>query len=366
MTDKSKILITGGAGFIGSNLIHELCKGGTYSVVNLDKLTYAGNPESLADLSGSPDYQFIQGDIGNRELVRYILYTTQPTAIFNLAAESHVDRSIADAMPFLLTNVLGTTNLLEEVRAFWKKLPIEQAESFRFVHISTDEVYGSLGDSGFFTEETQIQPNSPYSASKAASDHLVRAYHHTYGLPVLTTNCSNNYGPYQFPEKMIPLMILNATEGKSLPVYGDGGNIRDWLYVTDHCRALETVLEKGKIGEVYNIGGNNEQKNIDLVHGICAILDEIHPVGKNPLIKGSSIHRYADLITFVKDRPGHDRRYAIDSGKIQRELGWKPEMTFQQGLRQTVEWYLNHPVWVEHVRSGEYAKWIDRNYSWRM
>jgi dTDP-glucose 4,6-dehydratase len=365
LNQKPTVLVTGGAGFIGGNLVHLLCAEGKYRVVNLDKLTYAGNLESLSDLSDNPDYRFVQGDIGNRELVRFILTHHEPAAVINLAAESHVDRSIVDAMPFLQTNVIGTANLLEEVRAYWGKLSAEKAGSFRFVHVSTDEVYGSLGDSGYFTEETQIQPNSPYSASKAASDHLVRAYHHTHGLPVVTTNCSNNYGPFQFPEKMIPLMILNAMEGKALPVYGDGGNIRDWLYVTDHCRALVTAMEKGKPGEVYNIGGNNEQKNIDLVHMICDLLDERLPVHANPQMKGKSIQKYSDLITFVKDRPGHDRRYAIDSSKIQRQLGWKPEVTFQQGIQQTVDWYLTHPVWVEHVRSGDYAKWIDRNYTQR-
>jgi dTDP-glucose 4,6-dehydratase len=362
---KPIVLVTGGAGFIGSNLVHLLCAGGKYRVVNLDKLTYAGNLESLSDLDGNPDYNFIQGDIGNRELVRYIFNRYEPVAVFNLAAESHVDRSIVDAMPFLQTNVIGTANLLDQSRYYWEKLPGDRAEAFRFVHISTDEVYGSLGESGYFTEDTQIQPNSPYSASKAASDHLVRAYHHTYGLPVITTNCSNNYGPFQFPEKMIPLMILNALDGKSLPVYGDGGNIRDWLFVTDHCLALMTALEKGKPGEVYNIGGNNEQKNIDLVHLICSILDQRQPVRDNPRLKDRQLKQYADLITFVKDRPGHDRRYAIDSTKIQEQLGWKPRVTFEQGIQQTVDWYLNHPVWVEHVRSGDYARWIDRNYTQR-
>lgn len=367
MADQRKpcLLITGGAGFIGSNLIHLVCREGRYRVINLDKLTYAGNRESLSDLEGNLDYGFIQGDIGDRQVVRHIFDEHHPAAVLNLAAESHVDRSILDAMPFLQTNVIGTANLLEETRVYWEKLPAEEAKGFRFVHVSTDEVYGSLGESGYFTENSQIQPNSPYSASKAASDHLVRAYHHTYGLPTLTTNCSNNFGPYQFPEKMIPLMILNAVEGKFLPVYGDGGNIRDWLYVTDHCQALLTVLEKGKTGEVYNIGGKNEQKNIDLVRLICSILDKLLPVSKNPHTQGLPIKQYSDLITFVKDRPGHDRRYAIDSTKISQQLGWNPQVTFQQGLQQTIEWYLSHPAWVEHIRSGEYARWINRNYTER-
>lgn len=365
MTPKT-VLITGGAGFIGSNLVRRLCLKGGYYVLNLDKLTYAGNLESLADLQDHPNHSFVRGDIGDRELVKSLFERYQPLAVFNLAAESHVDRSIVSGFEFLQTNVLGTFNLLEEATKYWIGLDENRKNSFRFIHISTDEVYGSLGSEGKFNEHTQIQPNSPYSASKASSDHFVRAYFHTYGLPTVTTNCSNNYGPYQFPEKMIPLMINHAIEAKPLPVYGDGGNIRDWIYVEDHCAALETILEKNTPGDVYNIGGDSEHKNLDVVHSICDILEEVFPVEKNPQMMSKKIKKYQDLITFVTDRPGHDRRYAIDSSKIFTETGWKPETTFQTGLFMTIQWYLENRVWVDHVRSGEYQKWMKKNYEWRM
>lgn len=360
------ILVTGGAGFIGANLVHYLLKNGSYHVVNLDKLTYAGNMESLADLSENPDHTFIQGDIGNRELVRFILKEYQPQAVFNLAAESHVDRSIVDAASFLTTNVVGTYNLLDETREYWMNLENGRKQQFRFLHVSTDEVYGSLGEKGKFTETSRTLPNSPYAASKAASDHFVRAYFHTYGLPVVTTNCSNNYGPYQFPEKLIPLIINNALDGKSLPVYGDGANVRDWIYVEDHCAALKMIMERNRPGEVYNIGATDERKNIDVVRLICSTLDELKPVWTNENVSMRGINQYADLIFFVPDRPGHDRRYAIDSSKVEREIGWKPSIAFETGLRQTIQWYLDHHDWVEHVRSGEYMDWINKNYSWRL
>ncbi len=341
-------LVTGGAGFIGSNFIRYIVQQADVQVVNLDKLTYAGNLESLADLSEHPRYSFIQGDIADQTLVKGLLHLYRPQAVVNFAAESHVDRSIEGPGDFIQTNIVGTFNLLEAVRSYWNEERMNNEDDFRFLHISTDEVYGSLGSTGFFTETTPFAPNSPYSASKASSDHLVRAYYHTYGLPTLTTNCSNNYGPYQFPEKLIPLVLLNALEGKALPVYGDGQNIRDWLYVLDHCSALKTVIERGKIGETYNIGGNNEKSNLDVVHTLCDLLDEL-----SPQPKGRS---YRQQIVFVKDRPGHDQRYAIDSTKLQTTLDWQPAETFTTGLRKTVEWYLENRVWCQRVCDGSYRR----------
>jgi dTDP-glucose 4,6-dehydratase len=351
------ILVTGGAGFIGSNFVLEWLAHVDEPVANLDKLTYAGNPENLAALERDARHIFVHGDIGDRELVRALLARHRPRAILNFAAESHVDRSIHGPDDFIRTNLLGAFALLEETRAHWEALPGGERERFRFLHVSTDEVYGSLepGDPAV-SETTPYSPNNPYSASKAGSDHLVRAYHHTYGLPTLTTNCSNNYGPYQFPEKLIPLMLLNATQGKPLPVYGDGKNVRDWLYVRDHCAALRLVLERGRPGEVYNIGGNAERENIAVVNELCAILDELRPRPSG---------RHADLIAFVKDRPGHDRRYAIDASKLARELGWSPATSFETGLRETVRWYLGHPDWVRNVQSGEYRKWMATHYATR-
>jgi dTDP-glucose 4,6-dehydratase len=347
--------VTGGAGFIGSNFVLEWIAHDGEPVVNLDKLTYAGNLENLAALERDPRHVFVRGDIGDRPFVEGLLGQHRPRAILNFAAESHVDRSIHGPDDFVRTNLLGTFALLEEARAYWGSLTGPDRDRFRFLHVSTDEVYGSLGPSDpAFSETTPYSPNSPYSASKAGSDHLVRAYHHTYGLPTLTTNCSNNYGPFQFPEKLIPLIILNATQGKPLPVYGDGKNVRDWLYVRDHCAALRLVLERGQPGEVYNIGGNAERENIAVVNGICAILDELRPRPSG---------RHADLIAFVKDRPGHDRRYAIDASKVARELGWSPATPFETGLGETVRWYLDHPEWVLDVQSGEYRTWVEKHYA---
>jgi len=351
------ILVTGGAGFIGANFVIDWLAQQSEPVINLDKLTYAGNLENLISLQGDERHIFVQGDIGDRELVGKLLAEHQPRAIINFAAESHVDRSIHGPEDFIQTNIVGTFHLLEEVRGYWNNLGEAEKAAFRFLHVSTDEVYGSLGkEDAPFTEETPFAPNSPYSASKASSDHLVRAYHHTYGLPVLTTNCSNNYGPYQFPEKLIPLMILNATRGKALPIYGDGMNVRDWLYVSDHCAAIRVVLENGRVGETYNIGGWNEMPNLDIVHRVCGLLDEFQPNPEGPATR---------LITYVKDRPGHDRRYAIDATKIHRELGWKPAETFETGIRKTVQWYLDNMGWVDNVASGEYRKWLDTNYAER-
>lgn len=350
------ILVTGGAGFIGSNFVLDWIAGSDEPVINLDLLTYAGNLDNLSALQNNPQHSFVQGDIGDAALVSKLLNQYQPRAVVNFAAESHVDRSIHGPEDFIQTNVVGTFHLLESVRGYWSALPEAKKKSFRFLHVSTDEVYGSLGkDEPAFTEENKYEPNSPYSASKAASDHLVRAYYHTYGLPVLTTNCSNNYGPYHFPEKLIPLMIVNALAGKSLPVYGDGQQIRDWLYVKDHCSAIRRVLESGKLGEVYNVGGWNEKPNIEIVERICALLDELRPRedGKS----------YREQISFVTDRPGHDRRYAIDASKIERELGWRPAETFETGIRKTVAWYLENQDWVGHVMSGEYRQWIERQYA---
>ncbi len=350
-----KILVTGGAGFIGSAVIRHLIGDTSHHVVNVDKLTYAGNLQSLASVADSPRYRFERVDICDASEIGRVFREHRPDAVMHLAAESHVDRSISGPAAFIQTNIVGTYTLLEAARAHWNALEPERKAAFRFHHISTDEVYGSLGPEGFFTEQTAYQPNSPYSASKAASDHLVRAWHHTYGLPVVTTNCSNNYGPYHFPEKLIPLMILNAVSGKPLPIYGKGDNIRDWLYVEDHARALRLVLEQGRVGETYNIGGWNEKTNLEVVDAICGILDELHPAGAP----------YGRLKTYVPDRPGHDKRYAIDAGKIERELGWKPRETFETGLRKTVEWYLANDDWVRNVTTGEYQNWIKQNYTQR-
>ncbi|MEQ1533679.1 MAG: dTDP-glucose 4,6-dehydratase [Sideroxydans sp.] len=349
------LLITGGAGFIGSAVVRQLINDTQYKVVNVDKLTYAGNLQSLISVSTHPRYKFEQVDICDAAEVARVFREHQPDAVMHLAAESHVDRSITGPADFIQTNIVGTYTLLEAARAHWNSLEGERKANFRFHHISTDEVYGSLGDEGFFTEETAYEPNSPYSASKASSDHLVRAWHHTYGLPVVTTNCSNNYGPYHFPEKLIPLVILNAVNGKPLPIYGKGDNIRDWLYVDDHARALRTVLETGKLGETYNIGGWNEKTNLEVVQAICALLDELHPQGAP----------HAKLITYVADRAGHDKRYAIDATKIAADLGWKPQETFETGLRKTVAWYLTNTDWIKGVTSGDYQKWVQQNYTER-
>jgi len=350
------ILVTGGAGFIGANFVLDWLSQSDESVINLDKLTYAGNLESLISLNGDKRHVFVQGDIADSALIGGILNEHRPRAIVNFAAESHVDRSIHGPEDFLQTNIVGTFRLLETVRSYWQGLEETVKPAFRFLHVSTDEVYGSLDkEAPAFTEQHRYEPNSPYSASKAASDHLVRAYHHTYGLPVLTTNCSNNYGPYQFPEKLIPLIIVNALAGKPLPVYGDGMQIRDWLYVTDHCRAIQRVLEAGEVGEVYNVGGWNEMPNIEVVKAICTILDEI-----KPRADGNSYQRQ---ISYVQDRPGHDRRYAIDAGKLQRQLGWRPAETFESGIRKTVQWYLDNLSWVDNITSGAYRDWIKKQYS---
>lgn len=352
---KNTIIVTGGAGFIGSNFVLDWLQLGLGKVVNLDKLTYAGNLENLADVQTNDQHVFVHGDIGDRVLLAKLLQEHKPRAVINFAAESHVDRSIHGPEDFIQTNVLGTFHLLEEVRAYWNDLPKEAQASFRFLHVSTDEVYGTLAPHDpAFTEQTSYAPNSPYSASKAASDHLVRAYHHTYGLPVLTTNCSNNYGPYHFPEKLIPLCLLNALAGKSLPIYGDGQQIRDWLFVKDHCSAIRRVLEAGILGETYNVGGWNEKTNLEVVQTLCHLLDEL-----KPRADGSS---YLSQMTFVKDRPGHDRRYAIDATKLQRELQWRPAETFETGIRKTVIWYLEHQAWVQNVTSGEYRQWVSKQY----
>ncbi|WP_439608146.1 dTDP-glucose 4,6-dehydratase [Hydrogenophaga sp.] len=349
------ILVTGGAGFIGANFVLDWLAVHDEPVLNLDKLTYAGNLETLASLQGDARHVFVQGDIGDGALVARLLATHRPRAVINFAAESHVDRSIHGAEDFIQTNIVGTFRLLEAVRAHWGGLADADKAGFRFLHVSTDEVYGSLApDAPAFTETHGFEPNSPYSASKAASDHLVRAWHHTHGLPVLTTNCSNNYGPFHFPEKLIPLMIVNALAGKALPVYGDGMQVRDWLYVKDHCSAIRRVLEAGTVGETYNVGGWNEKPNIEIVHTICALLDELRP---RP--DGAS---YTAQITHVKDRPGHDRRYAIDARKLEAALGWKPAETFESGIRKTVQWYLDHPDWVAHVQSGAYRQWVQAQY----
>ena len=349
------ILVTGGAGFIGANFVLDWLAAGDEPVLTLDKLTYAGNLENLASLQGDSRHTFVQGDIGDSALLARLLAEHQPRAVINFAAESHVDRSIHGPEDFIQTNIVGTFHLLEAVRAYWSGLAGEAKSAFRLLHVSTDEVYGSLAAADpAFTETHRYEPNSPYSASKAASDHLVRAYHHTYGLPVLTTNCSNNYGPFHFPEKLIPLLIVNALAGKPLPVYGDGMQVRDWLYVKDHCSAIRRVLEAGRLGEVYNVGGWNEKPNIEIVHTVCTLLDELRPRADGAPYKAQ--------ITFVKDRPGHDRRYAIDARKLEKELGWRPAETFDSGIRKTVQWYLAHPEWVAHVQSGAYRDWVQTQY----
>lgn len=349
------ILVTGGAGFIGSNFILDWLASSDESVVNLDKLTYAGNLENLSSLANDDRHVFVHGDLGDRALMDELLAKHAPRAIVNFAAESHVDRSIHGPEDFIQTNILGTFRLLEGVRHFWNTLSEADKAAFRFLHVSTDEVYGTLAPyDAPFSETKSYEPNSPYSASKAASDHLVRAWHHTYGLPVLTTNCSNNYGPYQFPEKLIPLVIANAIAGKPLPVYGDGQQVRDWLFVTDHCAAIRQVLENGRLGETYNIGGWNEMANLDIVHAVCAILDEWQPKDDGG--------KYSDQIAFVTDRPGHDRRYAIDARKLANELGWKPAETFETGIRKTIKWYLENPAWMANIHSGAYSEWIRKQY----
>jgi dTDP-glucose 4,6-dehydratase len=349
------ILVTGGAGFIGANFVLDWLAHGDETVINLDRLTYAGNLQNLASLDGDARHVFVHGDIGDSELVARLLAEHRPRAVLNFAAESHVDRSIDGPDTFIQTNIVGTFKLLEAVRGYWSGMQGEARAAFRFLHVSTDEVYGSLAsDAPGFTETHRYEPNSPYSASKAASDHLVRAWHHTYGLPVLTTNCSNNYGPYHFPEKLIPLVIHNALAGKALPIYGDGQQIRDWLYVLDHCSAIRRVLEAGRVGETYNVGGCNEKANIEVVRTLCALLDELRPRAD-----GQS---YAAQLSFVADRPGHDRRYAIDAGKLERELGWRPSETFETGIRKTVQWYLANEAWVENITSGAYREWTERQY----
>ena len=349
------ILVTGGAGFIGSNFVLDWLAQSDEKVINLDKLTYAGNLENLASLQGDPRHVFVQGAIGDFDLVSCLLTEHQPRAVVSFAAESHVDRSIHGPGEFIQTNIVGTFQLLEAVRAYWSGLGDDAKSAFRLLHVSTDEVYGSLSKTDpAFTETNRYEPNSPYSASKAASDHLVRAYHHTYGLPVLTTNCSNNYGPYHFPEKLIPLLIVNSLAGKPLPVYGDGQQIRDWLYVKDHCSAIRCVLAKGRVGETYNVGGWNEKPNIEIVHTVCSLLDELSPRADG--------QPYNAQITYVTDRPGHDRRYAIDARKLERELGWKPAETFETGIRKTVQWYLDNQPWVKNVLSGGYRDWVAKQY----
>jgi len=365
MTHKNTVIVTGGNGFIGTNLVRLLIDSRQYRVVNLDALTYAANPLSLADLEGHRDYEFVKGSITDRQLVDSLFQKYKPRGVLHLAAESHVDRSILSAADFVETNVVGTYTMLEAARSYWNTLPAELKKEFRFLHVSTDEVFGSLGEEGYFSEETPYAPQNPYSASKAASDHFVRAFHHTYGLPTIITNCSNNYGPYQFPEKMIPLMILNALSGKPLPVYGDGSNVRDWIYVEDHCKAVRLVFERGKPGEVYAVGAGNEQKNINLVGQICRILDDIAPPVEAPQLREQGLKSYSELIRFVEDRLGHDQRYAIDASKVKRELGWQPAVGFEAGLRQTIEWYLSNPKWVDQASGGSYAEWIEKNYAWR-
>lgn len=350
------ILVTGGAGFIGANFVLDWLAAGDEPVLNVDKLTYAGNLKSLESLQGDARHVFVQADIGDGQTLARLLAEHRPRAVVNFAAESHVDRSIHGPEDFIQTNVVGTFRLLEAVRGYWSALDVEAKAAFRFLHVSTDEVYGSLAPGApAFTEDHLYEPNSPYSASKAASDHLVRAWHHTYGLPVLTTNCSNNYGPLHFPEKLIPLMIVNALAGKPLPIYGDGMQVRDWLYVRDHCSAIRRVLEAGKLGDTYNVGGWNEKPNVEIVNTVCALLDELRPKAD-----GTS---YSAQITYVKDRPGHDRRYAIDARKLERELGWKPAETFETGIRKTVQWYLDNPEWVADVQSGAYREWVSRQYT---
>jgi len=353
------ILVTGGAGFIGSNFVIDWLSIRDETIVNLDNLTYAGNLNNLSSLENNEDHIFVKGDIGDSTLIAQLLHIHKPRAVLNFAAESHVDRSIHDPEAFMQTNIIGAFRLLECTKDYWQSLPEQKQQQFRFLHISTDEVYGSLNAAApAFAETNRYQPNSPYSASKASSDHLVRAYHHTYGLPVLTTNCSNNYGPYQFPEKLIPLIIHNALSHKALPIYGNGLQIRDWLYVGDHCSAIRAVLERGTNGEVYNVGGLNEKANIEIVHTLCDILDELRPLSDD-----SQISSYRDLITYVKDRPGHDRRYAINANKIETELGWRPSESFESGIRKTVVWYLDNAAWIEQIINGEYRQWIKKRYA---
>ncbi len=350
------ILVTGGAGFIGSNYINGWFKNSDEAIVNLDNLTYAGNLNNLVSVSDRDQYHFVKGDIADKALLADLLTKYSPRTIINFAAESHVDRSISGPESFIQTNIVGTFNLLESVLSYWRELPVVAKDEFRFLHVSTDEVYGSLAYTDpAFLETNAYQPNSPYSASKAASDHLVRAYHHTYGLPVLTTNCSNNYGPYQFPEKLIPLVIHNALAGKPLPIYGDGSNIRDWLYVGDHCAAIRRVLEAGRPGDVYNIGGLNEKTNLEVVNTLCDLLDKLKPQ--------PSVASYASQITFVTDRAGHDQRYAIDASKIKHDLGWQPSESFESGMRDTVQWYLDNQDWVSNVTSGDYRNWVEKHYA---
>jgi dTDP-glucose 4,6-dehydratase len=350
------ILVTGGTGFIGSNFILQWLASEAAALVNLDSLTYAGNPANLASVADNPRYTFVHGDINDRELLCRIFAQHQPCAVVHFAAESHVDRSILGPEEFIRTNIHGTFSLLDEATAYWREQPEGDRHRFRFLQVSTDEVYGSLGeDDAAFSETTPYAPNSPYAASKAAADHLVRAWHHTYNLPTLTTNCSNNYGPFQFPEKLIPLMIHNALSGKRLPVYGDGQNVRDWLYVEDHCAAIRCLLRNGRPGETYNIGGRSERRNLDLVRTICAVLDELRPAARP----------YAELIAMVADRPGHDRRYAIDTSRIERELNWRPETSFEEGIRSTIAWYLDHPDWVAAITSGAYREWVAKQYATR-
>lgn len=352
------ILVSGGAGFIGTNFVHDCLNATKYRIINLDKLTYAGNPENLSMFKNESRHVFVQGDIGDRPLLGKLLTQYKPSAIVNFAAETHVDRSIHGPEEFIQTNIVGTFNLLESVQGYWSELENDVQDKFRFLHVSTDEVYGSLDeDAPAFSERHPYTPNSPYSASKASSDHLVRAYHHTYGLPTLTTNCSNNYGPYQFPEKLIPIIITNALKGEAIPIYGDGKNIRDWLYVEDHCKAIRAVLDGGEVGEVYNIGGNSEKSNLDIVYTVCAILDK--------LIPNSGYSPHKSLIHFVEDRPGHDRRYAINFSKIQAKTGWEPIETFDSGIYKTVKWYLENPEWVDHVTTGRDQSWIQENYGER-
>ena len=349
------ILVTGGSGFIGSNFIRNVLLLGDVSIVNIDKLTYAGNSENLSDVEGASSYTFVKGDIGDSGLINELLIKHKPRAVINFAAESHVDRSIVSPEDFIATNVVGLFRLLNASKDYWSDLDQKDKDVFRFLQVSTDEVYGSLDSlDPAFSETNRFEPNSPYSASKAAADHLVRAYHHTYGLPTLTTNCSNNYGPFQFPEKLIPLMILNALDGKGLPVYGDGQQIRDWLYVTDHCDAILSVLNKGLIGETYNIGGESEMTNLDVVRKICDVLDELRP--------SSSGESYEHLIEYVTDRPGHDRRYAVDITKVKKELGWAPRQTFESGIKKTIQWYLDNQEWIDRVRSGAYREWVADPY----
>lgn len=353
------VLITGGAGFIGSNFVSEWLNNSDETIINIDKLTYAGNVANFSEYKDDEQHVFVRGCIGDKDLVDSLLEKYKPRAVLNFAAESHVDRSIHGPSTFIETNIVGTFNLLESVRAYWGKLADNEKTAFRFLHVSTDEVYGTLKKHDpAFSEINRYEPNSPYSASKASSDHLVRAYHHTYGLPVLTTNCSNNYGPFQFPEKLIPLIIHNALALKSLPIYGDGQQIRDWLYVTDHCSAIRTVLENGTLGEVYNVGGLNEKTNLEIVHILCDLLDEFRPASDN-----MPFDSHRELITFVKDRPGHDRRYAIDATKIETELNWYPAETFETGIRKTVKWYLENQEWVEQIISGEYRQWVEGQYA---